>query len=158
MDPVTPVTLTRTSTATAERLWAVVTDMVRHAKYVPFTTIHPQDADPHLGWEVLARTGFGPLGFNDTMLVTGWEPPPAWPARMRLVKTGRLLDGWAEIVIEPRAEGGSRLTWHEQIEPRPTPLRFVARLGARVAGGDRATKAMLARLIDGLLAEAEESR
>lgn len=158
MQPVAPVSLTRTSTASAERLWSVVTDMVRHADFVPLTTIRPEPGDPELGWEVLARTGIGPVGFNDTMLVTGWEPPPTWPARMRLVKTGRLLDGWAEIVIDHRSEGGSRLTWREQIEPRPTPLRYAARLGARVAGGDRATEAMLARLIDGLIAQAEDTR
>ena len=32
------------------------------------------------------------------MLVTAWEPPQ----RMRIVKTGRLLAGWAEITVVVR--------------------------------------------------------
>jgi hypothetical protein len=93
---------------------------------------------------VLARTAVGPLGFDDPMEVTVWQPPSAdAPGRVRLEKRGTAVLGWAEI--EVRADGsGSRLLWREEIRLRCLPAALDP-LVAAVGGG------VFGRVVDGLL-------
>ena len=89
-------------------------------------TIDPgSPAREGLGTRFTGRTQLGPVGFDDPMEVTEWQPPSAErPGRCRVLKHGRWLTGWAEIQVEPIA-GSSRLVWVEEIQPRWTP-RFAA--------------------------------
>lgn len=145
----TAVTVRRRVAATVDQVWSRVTDVVAHGPHVPLTSI-TLDEPLDLGRTFVARTAVGPLGLDDPMTVTGWSPPPAPAPSLRLVKSGRVLDGWAEIVVRPDEEG-AEVTWTEEILPAPAPLRLLARPADRLTR--RATEAMLGRVLDGLLAD-----
>lgn len=110
--------------APAERVWALITDWPAHGRWMPLTEvgIDPDSpADAGLGTRFTGRTGLGPVGFDDPMTVTDWQPPAEGGAgRCRVVKRGRWLTGWAEIEVRPEA-GGSRLSWLEDVRPRWLP-------------------------------------
>lgn len=103
-------TLLRRTAASAPVAWAALSDLGEHSRHVPLTRVHVPDAGLVLGSEVVARTGIGPVGFADRMLVTAIEPG----TRLRLVKTGLWLRGWAEITVEPDG-GGSQVLWVEEL-------------------------------------------
>ncbi len=118
--------------------WARLTQWERHGDYVPLTTIRRTDTG------FLARTGIGRVGFDDPMDIEEWTEP----SYCKLVKTGRLVTGWAELEVEPHdsAEftGGSRVVWREDISVRGVP-RFAAGLVRR------SSEALFARVLDGVL-------
>ncbi|WP_415948876.1 SRPBCC family protein [Streptomyces sp. KLOTTS4A1] len=118
--------------------WRRVTDWERHAALIPFTrTTVLTDGPNRAGTRFVARTGLGPLGFDDPMEITLWQPPsPA--ARCRLSKTGTALTGWAEIEVHPAVRGtGSYVVWCEDLRLARLP-RFLdeptARAGRVVFG------------------------
>ncbi len=57
-----------------------------------------------------ARTGLGPLAFDDPMVIARWEPG----RRAELIKRGRVVRGWAVIEVAPDGEG-SRVVWREEL-------------------------------------------
>ncbi|MGL5850296.1 MAG: SRPBCC family protein [Phycicoccus sp.] len=120
--------------------WTVVTDLAAHARHVPLTSMEVPPSGLRLGAEVAAVTGVGPLAVTDSMLVTALEPG----RRLRLVKTGRLLHGWAEIAVDPEDDGGSRVTWREELWL--PGLRWATR-----PAGDRLGAVLFGRVVDGLL-------
>ncbi len=79
------------------------------------------------------------------MYLTAWEPPH----RFRMVKTGWLLAGWADITVEPDG-AGSLVTWTEEITVRSGPLRGLTR---RI--GDAVAPRLFGPVVDGLLRDAE---
>ncbi len=113
--------------------WARLTLWERHGDYVPMTTIRRTDTG------FVARTGVGRIGFDDPMEIVRWNEP----SYCKLVKTGRLVTGWAELEVEPH-DGGSRVIWREDITVRGVP-RFAAGLVRR------SSEALFARVLDGLL-------
>lgn len=132
-------TVTRTTSAAPEEAWRRVSDLARHTEHVPLTTVAVPKGGVRLGAEVRARTALGPVGFVDSMLVTRWEPPRV----LRIVKTGRLLAGWAEITVEPHGQG-SHVTWREELW-----LRGARRVS--VGLGDLAGPRLFAGVLDDLL-------
>lgn len=88
-----------------------VTDWERHR--VPFTRITTTPAG------FTARTAIGPLGFDDPMDVTRWEPPH----RVDLEKRGRIIRGSATITVAPQGSG-STVTWDEDVSVMGVP-RFL---------------------------------
>jgi hypothetical protein len=62
------------------------------------------------GAVVTARTGFGPVGFTDTMLITEWDPP----RRCVVTHTGNVVRGEGVFEVMPR-EGRSEFRWTERI-------------------------------------------
>lgn len=124
---------------TVDQAWQRLTDWPRHADVAPLTRITVLTEPPtHEGTAFVGRTGVGPLGFDDPMEVTAWEPPPEHtPAHCRLEKHGRLLRGWVDITIHPHPPGGARVTWQEDLRVRGFPrlLDPTVRLGARRAYG-----------------------
>ncbi|HET7476658.1 MAG TPA: SRPBCC family protein [Dermatophilaceae bacterium] len=99
----------------AERVWQVVTDWQGYARWLPLTTVRQDDGAERAGWAFAGLTGVGPVRFSDSMLLTDWDPPRSFRVR----KTGRLLDGWAEVSVTPLTETTARLDWRESITPRP---------------------------------------
>ncbi|MDQ2838073.1 MAG: SRPBCC family protein [Actinomycetota bacterium] len=110
--------------ADPERVWALATDWTAHGRWIPLTVVSIDLDSPSssgLGTRFTGRTALGPVGFDDPMTVTGWQPPQdGQPGRCRVVKRGRWLAGWAEIEVSP-TETGSRLVWTEDVSPRWTP-------------------------------------
>lgn len=115
----------RSSELTADVAWRQLTDWVRHADHVPFTSIKLL-ADPptRLGTVFVARTGFGPLGFDDPMEITSWNPPTETTAgSCRLEKRGKIVTGWAELEVHPTAQGCDVL-WRENLHVWKLPRIF----------------------------------
>lgn len=159
--------LTRHTSATPTAVWDVVTDFAGYGDWMPMTRMVTDDGAPRLGWGFAGISGIGPLSFSDSMLLTQWDPPvpsteaatgpaaPVAPSVFRIVKTGRLLGGWAEITITPEPSEsspgvlGSRLDWVEDVVVRPMPFK---RFFDPVL--DRASAWLYGRAVDAMLARA----
>ena len=113
-------TVTATSAAAPDVVWREVTDFARHAEGVPLTSATSDVGGPGVGRRFTVRTALGPVGFDDPMVVTVWDPP----FRVRVEKTGRVLSGWADICLT-RTGSGTLVTWQEEVVPAN---RAVARL------------------------------
>jgi hypothetical protein len=139
-------TVTRRTPLAPEVAWSAVSDLAEHTRDVPLTDVRVPEGGLVLGAEVVVWTRLGPLAVADRMLVTVLEPG----RRLRLVKTGRLLRGWADIRVgpDPDRPGGGRVDWTEELWlpglQRPTrPL------------GDRLGPRLFRRVVEGVLARAE---
>ncbi|GAB3068745.1 SRPBCC family protein [Pedococcus soli] len=156
--------LTRHTAASPAAVWDVVADFAGYGDWMPMTRMTTDAGEPRVGWGFAGLSGPGPLVFSDSMLVTRWDPPspdsdPAAPAVFRVVKTGRLLGGWAEVTVTPEPHIGSpgvlgsRLDWVEDVVVRPLPFK---RLFEPVL--DRASTWLYGRAVDAMLARAAGSR
>lgn len=137
--------ITRRTTLSRADAWDAVSDLAAHAAHVPLTEVLVDDPPLRLGTRVVALTRLGPLAFADTMLVTAHDPAQ----RLRLVKTGRILRGWAEITVvdDPDAPGGSVVSWREEL--------WLVALGRMTRPiGDRFGPRIFGPVVDGLLAAA----
>lgn len=141
-----------------QETWQRLTDWRRHGDFVPFTSVRLHTGSSPgegVGSGFTARTSLGPLGFDDPMEVTFWQPPlpPAdagadhvdRPGMCRLLKQGRVITGWAVLTVTAVADG-SAVSWLEDLSVRGfgpwlnLPVRLA---GARTFG----------RVVDGLLAD-----
>jgi carbon monoxide dehydrogenase subunit G len=140
--------LTRHSAAPPTAVWDVVTDFAAYGDWMPLTRMRVDEGGPRPGWGFAGISGLGRFGFSDSMLLTVWEPPgDEGVGTFRIVKTGRLLGGWAQVRVEPDG-AGTRLDWHEDVVVRPLPFkRAVAPLlsWASVRLYGRAVDAMIVR-------------
>ena len=148
------LTLERTTRATPEQVWQVVTDWSGYARWMPLTTMRLAPGPTRVGWTFAGLSGLGPLRFADVMVITSWEPPRQGRARFRLRKIGRLLDGWADVSVEPSSSlpggTGAVLHWTEELLLRPPA---VGRRLDRLA--DPVNRWMFGRAVDSMVAEAE---
>lgn len=130
--------------------WRLLTDWRRHGRTAPLTTVTVRRSPPDggLGTLFVARTRLGPLGFDDPMEVTGWEPPEGSGAgHCRLDKRGRVVTGWARIDIVPQPfTGGCLVRWHEDLRVRGLPRRADPVLS-------RSGQLLFGRAVDRLLRE-----
>jgi hypothetical protein len=138
-------TVSRRTPLAPQAAWSALSDLAEHTRHVPFTDLEVPEGGLSLGAEVVAWTRFGPFAVADRMLVTGLEPG----RRLRLVKTGRFLHGWAEIRVaaDPVAPSGSLVSWTEELWL--PGLRRLTR-----PAGDRLGAVLFSRVVDGLLARA----
>jgi uncharacterized protein YndB with AHSA1/START domain len=142
--------------APVERVWRRLTDWPAHGRWIPLTTVRVTSARPDgVGAVFLARTGLGPVGFDDPMEVVAWSPPERGaPGRCRVEKRGRVVLGWAEFEVAERVAGAgaaarSTVHWTEAVEIAPAWLtRPAGRLIAAVGrvGFERALRAMAREL------------
>lgn len=109
--------------APVQEVWDATTDWERQSAWMLGTrvrgTVHGGQG---VGGGIEARTGVGPIGFLDTMVITAWEPPH----RCLVEHTGRLLKGSGAFEVADTGSGVSTLTWTEDIE---LPLGVLGRLG-----------------------------
>ncbi|AXH97085.1 SRPBCC family protein [Ornithinimicrobium avium] len=98
-----------------ERLW----DLDRHTAAVPLTTVAggPLGA----GARFTGRTGLGPLGFDDDMVVREWDPP----RRAVVDKVGKVLRGAVTVTLRPTTEG-TLVRWHQTYGAALVPDRLAA--------------------------------
>lgn len=107
-------------------MWETLADVGAHGDYVPLTRVTTDPLPVRPGWGFSAWTGLGPLGFRDTMVMVVWQPPgdDRSAGRFRIVKTGRLLAGWADVRLTPGPYGGTHVAWRELVTVRGLgPLR-----------------------------------
>ncbi|HET7760878.1 MAG TPA: hypothetical protein VFL46_00870 [Phycicoccus sp.] len=136
-------TIARHASVEPSVAWGALTDLAAHGRFVPLTDVRVPASGLSLGAEVVALTRLGPLAVADRMLVTAHEPG----RRLRLVKTGRLLRGWAEIVVDTAPGGDADVRWTEELW-----LPGLRRLTRPV--GDRLGPRLFGPVVDGLLAAA----
>lgn len=99
--------------ADQQRTWDLAVDWAMQRQWIWATTT---SGGHGLGATVTGRTGIGPLGFTDTMLITEWEPP----ARCTVSHTGTIVRGEGSFEVRPRGDG-SEFRWTERIF-LPVPL------------------------------------
>ncbi|MFJ6657047.1 SRPBCC family protein [Streptomyces sp. NPDC091377] len=138
--------LERTAPLPPAEAWRRLTEWPRHGDAVPLTRVFVATAPPsRTGTVVVARSGLGPLGFDDRMEITVWQPPGAdTPGRCRLEKRGRVVLGWAEIEVLPGPGGRARVRWHEELGVRFLPRLFDPLL-------ERTARAVFGRAVNRLL-------
>ena len=109
--------------APAQVVWDATTDWERQTGWMAGTRVRATaNGGRGVGGGIEAWTGIGPIGFLDTMEITAWEPPH----RCLVRHTGRLLKGTGAFEVAEAADGGSTLTWIEDLE---LPLGPLGRLG-----------------------------
>ncbi|MGQ4388362.1 SRPBCC family protein [Streptomyces sp. SAS_270] len=115
--------LERTSPLPPAESWRRLTAWPRHADVVPLTRVSVVTPPPtRVGTVFVARSGVGPVAFDDPMEVVVWQPPEdGAPGRCRLAKRGTFVTGWAEIEVHPSDGGGSRVVWREELLVRRLP-------------------------------------
>lgn len=107
-----------------DRVWDLLTDWERHDEWMVATTA---TGGTGAGARVEARTALGPIGFTDTMLITGWHPPRNGRAGRCVVRhTGALVKGVGSFEVRALDSGGSRVTWTEDVE---LPLGVLGEIG-----------------------------
>ncbi|MEU4469671.1 SRPBCC family protein [Streptomyces sp. NPDC024017] len=133
------ILLERTVPLSLDEAWRRITQWPRHGEAVPLTAVRVEPPEPtREGTVVVARSGTGPLGFDDPMEVTVWQPPEDGAAGMcRLEKRGRVVLGWAELEVRPGPGGRTRVIWREEIRVRflPSLLDGVVRRSSRYVFG-----------------------
>jgi uncharacterized protein YndB with AHSA1/START domain len=113
--------------ASPERVFAILTDWPRHHEWMSLTSAQVVGGDGRsAGSSLSAFTGVGPIGFLDTMEITGWDPPHEVSVR----HTGWPLRGTGLFRVLPRLGGGSTIVWEEDLD---LPFGPAGRLGWRLA-------------------------
>ncbi|WP_367320064.1 SRPBCC family protein [Streptomyces sp. HUAS ZL42] len=143
--------LERTVPLPLDEAWRRLTEWPRHGDVVPLTRVTVVTPPPtREGTVFVARSGIGPLAFDDRMEVTLWRPPQdGEPGLVRMVKRGRIVLGWAEIEVRPGPGGRTRVVWREELRLRLLPRVFdpLLRAAARSVFG-RAVNALLRSPLD----------
>lgn len=118
--------------APASRVWAELVDWHKHADWAPLTSVRITSPRPDgVGAAFVARTGIGPLAFDDPMTVVRWQPPSGDgpdddPGRCDVQKQGRLVRGKAWFEVTPLPGDRSRVVWSEDITVTPHRLTRLA--------------------------------
>jgi hypothetical protein len=117
--------------APAQAVWDGLTDWPAQGEWMTATRVRTVDGDGQgVGGRIEAFTGFGRLGFLDTMVVTEWRPPN-WCA---VQHTGRVVRGRGAFAVEAVDDAGAaddaqgagdatgsphspvRLRWYEDLD------------------------------------------
>ncbi|HYJ69348.1 MAG TPA: SRPBCC family protein [Nocardioidaceae bacterium] len=110
----------------AERLWERLVDWPAQGEWVPLTRVRTVGGSGRgIGGRLEAWTGIGPIGFDDPMVITRWEPPYS----CEVLHTGQLVRGEAGFDVVAIGPSRSRVAWWESLE---LPLGRVGGLGWRL--------------------------
>ncbi|WP_433796152.1 SRPBCC family protein [Actinoplanes sp. CA-252034] len=121
-------TVSRDVRATATDTWKILVDWPRHGDWVPLTVLRVESERPDgVGARFVARTGVGPLAFDDPMTVEAWEPPGGdapddRPGHCAILKHGRVVHGSASFSVTPLPGGQCRVEWTEDVTVSPRRL------------------------------------
>lgn len=124
----------------------LILDLRRHSQIIPLTRVSPAvDVDGLVvGEHFVARTGVGPLAFNDVMRVEELSLGVAGSAASaQLSKHGRAIRGGIWLLVTP-TPGGSLVQWHQEVL-LPWLPGFMQGLAARVL--KLGYRAVLSRLL-----------
>jgi hypothetical protein len=107
--------------AEPERVWQAAMDWSRQQDWMWGTRVR---GGTGVGAQVVARTGLGPLGFADTMVITEWDPPNRCVVR----HTGKIIRGLGIFEVARRGQL-CEFRWTEQLQ---LPLSSAGPLGRGV--------------------------
>lgn len=117
--------------APATAVWAALVDWPRHGDWAPLTAVRTITARPDgVGAGFVARTGVGPIGFDDPMTVVQWQQPDGDEpgdrgGRCEVVKQGRVVHGRAWFTVTALPGRRARVVWDEDVTVSPrTITRF----------------------------------
>ena len=133
----------------APEAWRRVLDLRAHTAVIPLTRVTGDArvaADLGPGSRLVARTGIGPVGLDDAMVVESiMQPTPHSAGTARIRKVGNVVRGSIELRVTPTA-AGCTVDWSQRIDVRGVPDRL-GPLVSWVAGAayGRALRALLAR-------------
>ena len=106
------LTLSVVVDASAERVFAAMTDWEAQGRWMVGTTVRAVDPPGHeVGARLEAFTGTGRAGFLDTMTVSVWDPPHA----VEVTHTGRVVRGSGRFDVVALGPQRSRLVWSEHL-------------------------------------------
>ncbi|MEO6996737.1 MAG: SRPBCC family protein [Terracoccus sp.] len=112
------------SPLSAPDAWARILDLRAHSLVIPLTTVTGETLDAAgltPGSRFNARTGLGPLGFDDPMVVDELtQPSENTKGYARIRKEGSLVRGDIELTVTP-AGNGSVVVWSQRIDVRYVP-------------------------------------
>lgn len=142
--------------APASLVWAALVDWPKHAEWVPLTTVRITSSHPDgVGASFVARSGVGPLGFDDPMTVTSWRPPAGdepgdRAGRCDIDKHGRVVHGIAWFEVVPLSGRRSRVIWHEDVTvmPHSVTRHFAGVVSAAGRVGFRRSLRAMAREVE----------
>lgn len=106
--------------------WAYITDWPRQGEWIPRTRVEAVDSADQVGGRVRAWTGVGPVGFWDTMTITGWEIGAGGTGRCEVLHTGKVVRGDGEFAVLARSATTCRFVWGERLRIPGGPLGAVA--------------------------------
>ncbi|MFR9796807.1 SRPBCC family protein [Streptomyces sp. MS06] len=138
--------LERTAPLPPDEVWRRLTSWERHGDVIPLTRVTVCTPPPTgRGTVFLARSGLGPVGFDDRMEVTEWQPPgEGEPGQVRVEKRGRVVLGRVRIETAPGPGGGTRVVWRQELS-----VRFLPRLADPLLGA--VARAMYGRAVSRLI-------
>ena len=131
-----------TVAAGPDRVWEAVVDWSGQHRWILATRV---SGGQGVGAEVTGRTGFGPAGFTDQMVITEWDPPRRCVVR----HTGRLVRGLGVFEVLPRG-AATEFRWAEHLMlPLPPAAGRLAALvlAPLVRGGLALSLRRFARLL-----------
>lgn len=142
--------------APATAVWATMVDWRRHGDWAPLTVVRVTTPRPDgVGAGFVARTGIGPLAFDDPMTVERWQPPGGdapddRPGRCEVAKHGRVVLGSAGFSVVPLPGERCRVDWDEDVEVTPRRVTRLAGPLLSLAGriGFGATLRAMAREVE----------
>ncbi len=94
--------------AEPERVWQVAMDWSRQQDWIWGTRVR---GGTGVGAVVTARTGMGPVGFVDTMMITEWDPPRRCVVR----HTGKIVRGLGIFEVTRRGSE-CEFRWTERLD------------------------------------------
>ena len=110
--------VTIVSTLPAAEAWRRILDLRAHSEVIPLTTVTGDALDAATlapGARFVARTGVGPLGFDDVMVIESYTPPTGHDAgAAQIRKEGRAVTGHITLRVAPTADG-CVVTWKQRI-------------------------------------------
>ncbi|MDO5727197.1 MAG: hypothetical protein Q4Q03_04675 [Bowdeniella nasicola] len=103
-------TITTDCVAPASETWQRLWDLTRHSAAIPLTHVFShRDQELGPGVRFIARTGIGPLHFDDRMVVRQWEEP----SRAVIAKVGSYLRALITIELDDN-NGVTRVCWKQR--------------------------------------------
>ena len=104
-------------------------DWDAHSRAIPLTRL-THDGQPRAGQVLVARTGWGRLGFDDAMVVELLRRPAGDVGGLVEVrKTGRVIAGSVRWTVTQQ-DGGARVEWHQHLRVPWLPRWFDPVVGA----------------------------
>lgn len=138
--------------APAAAVWARMTDWPAHSRWVPLTRVRIlTGSGDGVGARFVGRTGIGPIGFDDPMEITRWQPPrDDVPGRCEVVKLGRFVTGHARFDVTSLADARTQVVWKGTIEvpPRVLTRRLAGVLGAAAGAAYTSALCRMARELE----------